>query len=94
MNRTFNRRVARLEGRLAPAREPRIILRYEGPGSERFPQPTKEELEQATQILTIAFVAAKDGRPATPEEIARADTSDGRKTVHTRTSPSEWHDLA
>jgi hypothetical protein len=70
MNRIFRRRVSRLEQWLAPARKWRIVLRYEGPGSERFPQPTREELEQARHVVTLVFVPAKDGRPATPEEIA------------------------
>ncbi len=40
-------------------------------------QPTKEELAAASSVVTIKFVAAKDGRPATPEEIARGNTSEG-----------------
>jgi hypothetical protein len=35
-----------------------------GPGSERFPQPAQEEIEEGIEIFTIRFVEAKDGRPA------------------------------
>jgi len=58
------RRISRLEKTAAPIRENRIVLRFEGPGSETFPQPTKEDIDRAAQILTIRFVEAKDGRPA------------------------------
>ena len=53
----FSNRLAKLEGLLAPNRTPRIILRYEGPGSERFPQPTQEELDEGWPVLAILFVA-------------------------------------
>jgi hypothetical protein len=76
-HRTLGRRVARLEQWLAPERKHRMIVRYAGPGSERFPQPTAEELEQARHVLTLRFIPAKDGRPATPEEIARGYCSRG-----------------
>ncbi len=70
----FNKRVARLEQWLRPKRQPRVFYRFEGPGSEglreRFPEPTAEEIAEGCSVLTIRFVAAKDGRPATPEEIA------------------------
>lgn len=35
-------------------------------------QPTKEELAAASSVVILKFVAAKDGRAAMPEEIARA----------------------
>ncbi len=40
-------------------------------------QPTREELAAASSVVILKFVAAKDGRSATPEEIARGDTSEG-----------------
>ena len=79
--------MARLERWLAPERKHRIVVRYAGPGGERGPQPTKEELEQARHVLTVTFVPAKDGRPATPEEIARGNTSQGQTIVDTRRGP-------
>jgi len=43
------------------------MLRYEGPGSENMPQPTQEEMAKFP-VLTIRFVAPKDGRPANPDD--------------------------
>ena len=58
------RRVAKLEKTEALTRDNRVVLRFEGPGSERFPQPTQGEIDAGIEIFTIRFVAAKDGRPA------------------------------
>jgi hypothetical protein len=57
-------RLARLESRMIPRRLPRVVIRYEGPGSERFPQPTEEEMEEC-DVITFKFVAACDGRSKT-----------------------------
>jgi hypothetical protein len=62
--------IARLERWLAPKRERRIVVQYEGPGSERFPQPTQQEMEE-NSVITVRFVEAKDGRPVDPTEPAR-----------------------
>ena len=70
MTQRFSKRVARLERWLAPKRRPRVLYRFEGPGSERFPEPTQGEIDEGWPLLTIRFVGAKNGRPATPEEIA------------------------
>jgi|ERR1700679_4274227 hypothetical protein len=64
MNVRVRRRLVRLESRMIPRRQPRIVLRYEGAGSERFPQPSQEEME-GNVVLTIQFVAACEGRPKT-----------------------------
>jgi hypothetical protein len=45
-------------------RENRLVLRFAGPGSERMPQPTKEEIADGLEVFTVRFVAAKDGKPA------------------------------
>jgi hypothetical protein len=45
-------------------------VQYTGPRSERFPNPTEEQLARARHTIMLKFVVAKDGRPATPEEIA------------------------
>ena len=37
---------------------------YIGTGSERPPQPTKEDIDNGAEIFTVRFVAAEDGRPA------------------------------
>jgi hypothetical protein len=58
------RRISKLERTVTLMRENRLILRFEGPGSKRMPQPTKEEIADGLEILTVRFVAAKDGRPA------------------------------
>lgn len=60
----LTRRIARLEKIAAPMRENRILLRFEGPGSESLAQPTKEDIDSAAQVMTIRFVAATEGRPA------------------------------
>jgi len=70
MMRTFTRRVCRLEQILAPKRQHRIVVRYEGFASGKFPEPTPEEME-GNSVLTIRLVAAKDGRPVDPEDAAR-----------------------
>src|SRR5262249_43151563 len=58
------RRIAKLEQAASVRRDNRLVLRFEGPGSEKFRQPTKEEIEAASDVLVLQFVAAKDGRPA------------------------------
>ncbi|MBZ5604048.1 MAG: hypothetical protein LAO79_17245, partial [Acidobacteriia bacterium] len=63
--RNLAHRMARLEERIAPKRVRRIVLRYEGPGSEKFPQPTLEEMDN-NPVITMRFVVAKDGRPVDP----------------------------
>ena len=63
MTRGLVRRLNRVESALVPGKDFRIVVRYEGPGSERFAQPTEEEIREASQVLNIRFVAARDGRP-------------------------------
>ena len=60
-------RIAKLEKTEASTRNSRIVLRFEGPGSERLAQPPQEELEGATDVMTVVFVEAKD--PAHPEQM-------------------------
>jgi hypothetical protein len=62
------RRMAKLESQMIPRRKPRIILRFEDPGSERFPAPTQEELEEENPVLTIRFVSTRDGGPVEDEK--------------------------
>ena len=66
---------------MSPAREHRVVIRYEGPGGEKFRQPTQEQMDRATGVVVLRFVAEEDGRPVTPEEIARRDTSEGQLIV-------------
>ena len=82
--RALAKRIRNLERWVTPGRERRVVTRFEGPGSEKFTQPTQEEMDRATHVFTIRFVAAKDGRPATPEEIARGDISNGQLVTATR----------
>jgi len=65
----FTKRITKLERFMVPKRPPRIVLRYEGPGSERFPRPTQEELDDGWPVITMRFVAAKDGRPVEPDDV-------------------------
>ena len=58
------KRLAKLEKTAAPIRANRFVVRFEGPGSERMPQPTEEQIEDAVRVFTVRFVAAIDGRPA------------------------------
>ena len=57
------KRVMKLERSAAPARGKRFLVRFEGPGSEGFPQPTQEEVENCVKVFTVRFVEAVDGRP-------------------------------
>ena len=59
----FTRRVSRLESWMAPRRRPRVILRFEGPGSESLPQPDEEIDDDNNPVVVLRFVEAKDGRP-------------------------------
>lgn len=58
------RRLAKLEKAAAPIRGNQFVVRFEGPGSERMPQPTQEQMEDAVKVFTVRFVTAIDGRPA------------------------------
>ena len=62
--RTIIGRLRKLEERLAPKVESRVVVRYEGPGSENLPQPAEDEIDENTRVITVRFVEAKDGRPA------------------------------
>ena len=53
--RTLRTRLARLECRMIPRRPPRIVVRFEGPGSERFRQPTQEEMDEC-RVMVVRFV--------------------------------------
>ena len=78
--RNLAHRVARLEERIAPKRVRRIVLRYEGPGSEKFPKPTQEEMDN-NPVITMQFVVAKDGRPVDPidaRQVAVSGATGGR----------------
>jgi hypothetical protein len=57
------KRIAKLERSAAPARGKRFLVRFEGPGSEGFLQPTEEEIEYCEKVFTVRFVEAIDGRP-------------------------------
>jgi len=50
------RRIAKLE-RIKTDKQPsRVVLRFEGPGSEDMLQPREDELEGNTDIVTICLV--------------------------------------
>jgi len=58
----LRKHIAKLETSAVAKRDNRLILRIEGPGSERMPQP--EANDDEALAFTIRFVEARDGRPA------------------------------
>ena len=56
-------RLRRLEKAMAPAGLPRVVVRFEAPGSEKFPKPNEDEIDENTTVITVHSVRAKDGRP-------------------------------
>ena len=53
------RRIAQLENTETMTRDNRLVLRFEGPGSEGFPEPTQGDRDRDTEILTVHFVEGK-----------------------------------
>ncbi len=51
------RRVARLERTVGATPSPRLVLRFEGPGSEDMKQPSDDQLDQFTEIHTVVFIS-------------------------------------
>ena len=49
-------RIAKLEKIKTDKQIPRVVLRFEGPGSEDLVQPKQEELEWNTEVVTIRLV--------------------------------------
>ena len=62
-HRNLVRRLKQAETTLAPPKDHRLVLRFEGPGSEHFARPTEEEIGE-NEVVVVQFVAARDGRPA------------------------------
>jgi len=60
--RSIASRLSRLEKIAPPARLPRIIVRFEGPGSENLPQPNEDEMDENTRVITVQFVEATCSR--------------------------------
>jgi hypothetical protein len=50
------RRIAKLEKIKTDKQLPRIVLRFEGPGSEAIAQPKEDEREGNCEIVTICLV--------------------------------------
>ena len=50
------RRVAKLERIKTDRQMPRVVLRFEGPGSEDMAQPREDELDGNTEVVTICLV--------------------------------------
>jgi hypothetical protein len=63
----FARRLSKLERRRSLSGPARILVRFEGPGSEGLPQPT-EPVDENAQVLVVQFVLT--GAAA---EMARAN---------------------
>ncbi len=62
--RTIARRLSQLERRMTPSPRRRAITRFIGPGSEKYPQYTQEEMD-ASDVVTFQFVSACEGRQET-----------------------------
>jgi hypothetical protein len=60
----FARRLSKLEKRRAISGQPRIVVRFEGPGSESLPQP-KEPIDENAKVIVLRFVptGAAEGDP-------------------------------
>ena len=64
----FTRRLSKLEKRRAISRQPRIVVRFEGPWSESLPQP-KEPIDENAKVIVVRFVptgAAAEAAGANP----------------------------
>ena len=48
--------MARLERQIFPIQLSRIAVRFEGAGSQKFPQPKEEDLDENTRVITVCFV--------------------------------------
>lgn len=62
----FLNRVSKLERIMIPKRQYRIAVRFEGSKTLSGPEP---EIDEYTTVITVRFIAAKDGRPANPEDL-------------------------
>lgn len=51
----LGRRVSKLEKVQAATHPPRVIVRYEGPGDEKFPQSI-EEPDENTTVIVVRYV--------------------------------------
>jgi hypothetical protein len=59
VQQSLTRRLNQVERTLAPRKGPRFFVRFEGPGSERFPQPTDEEIGE-NRVFVVQFLPALD----------------------------------
>ena len=50
------RRLAKLEQVEVRSRPWRVVILFEGPGSENMSQPTKREIDEATNVTGVRFV--------------------------------------
>ena len=66
---SFATRLLKLEKHRAMRRPPRVVLRFEGPGSERLPQPT-EPVDETAKVVVVRFVRTG---PAALEAAATGD---------------------
>jgi len=67
------KRLAKLEELTIPRRANRMLLRFEGPGSEGLVQPTQEEIDEGLPVLVVRIIAARDGRPLEPSMSSATD---------------------
>jgi hypothetical protein len=72
MTRGLSRRLSRVGSALVPRKQYRIAMRYEGPASERFTQPSEQDIREANIVLNIRSVRTLDER----SESASAITED------------------
>jgi len=62
----FRRRVSRLERRMIPERPQRVVLRFEGPGTEGMSQP-EEDIDENTLVVVIHAVETRPVEPTAQE---------------------------
>jgi hypothetical protein len=58
MNRHLARRLLKLEHQTALARERRVVIRFERPGSEMLSQPN-DYIDEYTKVISVRFVGPR-----------------------------------
>jgi hypothetical protein len=74
----FTKRVAKLEQLMVPKRQARVVLRYEGPGSERFLRSTQKEMD-GNRVVVLRFVEARNGRAVRVLQLSEKPVATGKR---------------
>lgn len=62
----FLNRVSKLERSMMPKHQCRFAIRFEGATPLSRHEP---DIDGYTKVITVRFIAAKEGRPANPEDL-------------------------